>query len=161
MSKEYEPRMHTAEHVLNQTMQRLFGCERSYTCHLNASKSKCDYHFPRPLTDAEAQELENSTNAVLMQDLPVQELFLPREEAEKLVDLSKLPAHIADNPAQPIRIVSVGGYDVCPCIGEHVENTRMSGLLRLVSHEFTPPAGDTVLGRLRVRFKLEPRASTT
>lgn len=149
--------MHTAEHVLNQTMQRLFGCERSYTCHLNAGKSKCDYHFPRPLTDIEAKELENSINTVLMQDLPVQEVFLPREEAEKRVDLSKLPAHIADNPAQPIRIVSVGEYDICPCIGEHVENTCMSGLFRLVSHEFTPPVDGAALGRLRVRFKLEHR----
>ena len=58
MSKEYDPFMHTAEHVLNQTMVRMFGCGRSFSSHLNADKSKCDYHFPRPLEDAEASELE-------------------------------------------------------------------------------------------------------
>ena len=57
MSKEYDPFMHTAEHVLNQTMVRMFGCGRSFSSHLNADKSKCDYHFPRPLEDAEAAEL--------------------------------------------------------------------------------------------------------
>lgn len=156
LSKEYEPRMHTAEHVLNQTMERLFGCERSYSCHLNAGKSKCDYRFPRPLTDAEAEELETRINAVLTKDLPVREVFMSRAEAAKVVDLSKLPAHLANAPDVPIRIVSIGDYDVCPCIGEHVENTRMSGLFRIVSHDFTQP-DETGFGRLRVRFKLDPR----
>ena len=55
MSKEYDPFMHTAEHVLNQTMVRMFGCGRSFSSHLNADKSKCDYHFPRPLEDAEVR----------------------------------------------------------------------------------------------------------
>ena len=71
MSKEYDPFMHTAEHVLNQTMVRMFGCGRSFSSHLNADKSKCDYHFPRPLEDAEASELERRINEVLAQHMPV------------------------------------------------------------------------------------------
>ena len=70
MSKEYDPFMHTAEHVLNQTMVRMFGCGRSFSSHLNADKSKCDYHFPRPLEDAEASELERRINEVLAQHMP-------------------------------------------------------------------------------------------
>ena len=70
MSKEYDPFMHTAEHVLNQTMVRMFGCGRSFSSHLNADKSKCDYHFLRPLEDAEAAELERRINEVLAQHMP-------------------------------------------------------------------------------------------
>ena len=94
MSKEYDPFMHTAEHVLNQTMVRMFGCGRSFSSHLNADKSKCDYHFPRPLEDAEASELERRINEVLAQHMPVRTEMLPREEAGKLVDLGRLPAHL-------------------------------------------------------------------
>ena len=36
--KDYFPPMHTAEHILNQTMVRMFGCERSLTNHIEKNK---------------------------------------------------------------------------------------------------------------------------
>ena len=38
--------MHTVEHILNQTMVRMFGCERSRNAHIERKKSKCDYTLP-------------------------------------------------------------------------------------------------------------------
>ena len=35
--------MHTAEHILNGTMVRMFGCTRSRNAHIERKKSKCDY----------------------------------------------------------------------------------------------------------------------
>lgn len=158
MSKEYDPFMHTAEHVLNQTMVRLFGCGRSFSSHLNADKSKCDYHFSRPLADAEAAEIERRVNEVLAQNLPVRTETLPRLEAEKKVDLARLPARLEGEEELTVRIVTVGDYDICPCIGEHVANTSEVGTFRLVSHDFTPPEGEEGAGRLRLRFKLKKTA---
>ena len=153
MSKDYDPRMHTAEHVLNQTMIRLFGCGRCFSSHLNAGKSKCDYRFPQPLSDAEGHALQDAVNEVLRDNLPVAERSVPRREAETLVDLGKLPASVG--PDDPIRIVTVGEYDICPCIGAHVANTADVGAFRLVSHEFKPAAEGEEGGVLRLRFKLE------
>ena len=42
-NKEEYPPMHTAEHILNQTMVRMFGCPRSRNAHIERKKSKCDY----------------------------------------------------------------------------------------------------------------------
>ena len=42
-NKQEYPPMHTAEHILNQTMIRMFGCERSKNTHIERKKSKCDY----------------------------------------------------------------------------------------------------------------------
>ena len=84
--------------------------------------------------------------------------MLPREEAGKLVDLGRLPAHLEGEEELMVRIVTVGDYDICPCIGEHVENTSEVGAFRLVSHDFTPPQGDEEAGRLRIRFKLKKNA---
>ncbi len=150
--------MHTAEHVLNQTMVRMFGCGRSFSSHLNADKSKCDYHFPRPLEEAEAAELERRINETLSRNLPVTTETLPRAEAEKKIDLGRLPANLEGVDDVMVRIVTVGDYDICPCIGEHVENTSEIGAFRLVSHDFTPPQGDEATGRLRIRFKLRKSA---
>ncbi|MCC8195008.1 MAG: hypothetical protein LIP28_10220 [Deltaproteobacteria bacterium] len=153
MAKAYDPAVHTAEHVLNRTMIRLFDCGRCYTSHINPGKGRCDFHFPRDLTGPEADAVEAAVNGILARDLPVAERELPRREAEKLADLSKLPASVG--PDDPIRIVTVGDYDVCACIGAHAASTGEVGAFHLVTHDFLPDAakGPT----LRLRFRLEPR----
>jgi hypothetical protein len=35
--------MHSAEHLLNATMVKMFGCPRSRNAHVEKKKSKCDY----------------------------------------------------------------------------------------------------------------------
>lgn len=140
---EYPP-MHTAEHVLNATMVRLYGCPRSKNAHIERKKSKCDYELPRPLTEEEIADIERSVNGVLSADLPVTVEFMPREQAATLVDLSKLPEDASDT----LRIVLIGTYDACACIGAHVEHTGQVGRFKIISHDYDN-------GRLRLRFKLE------
>ena len=141
--KSYDPQMHTAEHILNQTMVRMFGCERSFSSHIEKKKSKCDYHFNRPLDPDEEHELVKQVNEVIGRNLDVKEQFLTLEEASKNFNLSRLP----DEAGDEVRIVTVGEYDSCPCIGPHVSNTSEIGVFQLVSSSCDN-------GILRVRFKL-------
>jgi Ser-tRNA(Ala) deacylase AlaX len=143
MSQTKDRAMHTAEHVLNQTMVRLLGCGRAFSTHINPGKSKCDYRLDADLTPEQARAVEDGVNAVLARRLPVTEELMPREQAERLFDLARLPP----DAGQTLRIVRVGDYDACPCIGEHVANTAEIGAFRLVSHSFEG-------GVLRVRFRL-------
>lgn len=143
MKKSYSPRMHTAEHILNQTMVRKFDCGRCFSAHIEKKKSKCDYRFDRPLTDREAAGLAEAVNAVIERNLPVSEEFLDREEATRTYHLERLPEDAGDT----IRIVKVGDYDACPCIGPHVASTSEIGEFRLISSDFNE-------GVLRIRFKL-------
>ena len=41
-NKEEYPPMHTTEHIVNQTMIRLFGCGRAVSAHIERKKSKLD-----------------------------------------------------------------------------------------------------------------------
>lgn len=141
--KSYDPQMHSAEHVLNQTMVRLFGCERSFSSHIEKKKSKCDYHFDRPLTPGEEQRLTDQVNTIIGQHLPVTERLITLEEARRSFNLKRLPEDAGDT----VRIVSVGTYDHCPCIGPHVGNTSEIGVFQLISSSFEA-------GVLRIRFKL-------
>ncbi|WBF68550.1 hypothetical protein LN040_05445 [Desulfovibrio subterraneus] len=143
MAKDYDPPMHTTEHLLNQTMERMFGCGRCFSAHLNKKKSKCDYHFLRPLTDEEVKEIEKMVNTQLRLDLPVREEILDKAAAAARFNLGKLP----DDSIRTIRIVHIGEYDACPCIGEHVANTAEIGTFSIISHDFAD-------GILRLRFKL-------
>ena len=106
--KEYPP-MHTAEHILNQTMVRMFGCKRSRNTHIERKKSKCDYHLEKELTAVEVKEIEDKVNEVINKNLCVTEDFVHIKDAKDLVDLSKLP----DNVSEMLRIIRVGDYDVC------------------------------------------------
>ena len=51
--------MHTAEHILNQTMVRMFGCKRSRNAHIERKKSKCDYSLATEPTAEQIAEIEN------------------------------------------------------------------------------------------------------
>lgn len=135
--------MHTAEHILNQTMVRKFGVNRSFSTHVERRKSKCDYHFLRDLTDQEITEIEKQVNEVIKSNLPVSEELIKVENAKGLFNLSRLPKDAGNT----IRIIKVGDYDSCPCSGKHVENTREIGEFKIVSTTFDEK-------RLRVRFKL-------
>jgi len=142
--KEYsDHRMHTAEHLLNQTMVRMFGQGRAFSSHIEKKKSKCDYRFSRNLTGEETAEIEKRVNEAIRADLPVREDFVPREAAAEKLDLRRLPEGTGDK----LRVVLIGDYDACPCIGPHVNSTGEIGGFRIVSTSFEN-------GVLRVRFKL-------
>jgi alanyl-tRNA synthetase len=142
-NKQEHPPMHTAEHILNQTMVRMFGCPRSKNTHIEKKKSKCDYFLSAAPTDEQVAQIESAVNEVIVAHLEVTESYIPLSEAEGLVDLSKLP----ENVSETLRIVKVGDYDTCACIGAHVSNTSEIGTFKILSHDFED-------GRWRVRWKV-------
>ena len=144
MKKETDPRMHSAEHILNQTMVRMFNCNRSFNAHIEKKKSKCDYHLGHALTEREINRIEKQVNAVIEADLPIAEEYQSREIAQEQYNLNRLPPDTGDD----IRIVRIGDYDACPCIGPHVTSTGEIGTFRIVSASFET-------GVARIRFKLE------
>lgn len=140
---EYPP-MHTAEHILNQTMVSMFGCERSKNSHIERKKSKCDYRLATEPSSEQITEIENKVNEVINRNLPVTSFFVTKENVPSEIDLSKLPEDASDT----LRIVKVGDYDTCACIGAHVENTSEIGKFKILNTDYSD-------GRLRLRFKLE------
>ena len=128
---EYEP-AHSAEHLLNATMVKMFGCPRSRNAHVEKKKSKCDYILDAEPTPEQVAEIEAKVNEVISQNLDVTIGFLAREQAESIVDLSKLP----EDASETLRIVRIGEYDTCACIGAHVKNTSEIGTFKIISHSY-------------------------
>ena len=142
---EYEP-AHTAEHILNRTMVNMFGCPRSRNAHIERKKSKCDYILPECPTDELVKAIEDRVNEVIAATMPVTIEYMSRGEAASIVDLSKLP----EDASETLRIVRVGEYDDCACIGAHVDNTSEIGEFRIISHDFND-------GVWRVRWKVSAK----
>ena len=139
---EYEP-AHSAEHLLNATMVKMFGCPRSRNAHVERKKSKCDYILDAEPAAEQVAEIEARVNEAISRNLDVTIEFMSREQAAEIVDLTKLP----EDASQTLRIVRIGDYDACACIGAHVTNTRDIGTFKIISHSYAD-------GIWRLRWKV-------
>ena len=108
-------------------------------------KSKLDYRLAACPTEEEIKKLEEAVNEVIARQLPVTTEFITQEEAQGRFDLERLP----DGASETVRVVKVGDYDECLCIGVHVENTSEIGTFKIISHDW-----DEEAKRWRMRFKL-------
>lgn len=139
---EHRP-SHTAEHLLNQTMVRMFGCERSKNAHIERKKSKINFNLETCPTAEQINEIESTMNDLIGMDLPVTYEFVTRDNIPEGVKLDKLP----EDASETLRLVRIGDYDVCPCIGQHVESTSGIGTFHITSTSYAN-------GSFRIVFKV-------
>ncbi len=144
-NKAEDPKMHSTEHILNQTMVRMFGCPRSRNAHIEKKKSKCDYILDACPTEEQVAEIERRVNEVIGRHLDVSYEFVKRGEVPPEVDLWKLP----DDASETLRLVRIGDYDLCACVGTHVQNTSEIGTFKIISHDWNEETHTW-----RMRFKL-------
>ena len=142
-NKQEYPPMHTCEHIVNRTMVNIFGCGRAVSAHIERKKSKLDFALPKAPSVEDIENIEKTVNEVIPRHLPVTTEFITQEEAVGRFDLKRLP----DNASDTVRIVRVGDYDECLCIGLHVTNTSEIGTFRIISSDYKD-------GIFRIRFKL-------
>ncbi len=142
-NKQEYPPMHTCEHIVNRTMVNIFGCGRAVSAHIERKKSKLDFALPKAPSVEDIENIEKTVNEVIARHLPVTTEFITQEEAVGRFDLKRLP----DNASDTVRIVRVGDYAECLCIGLHVTNTSEIGTFRIISSDYKD-------GIFRIRFKL-------
>lgn len=144
-NKEEFPPAHTAEHLLNQTMIRMFGCGRSFNAHVERKKSKMSFHLDQKPSRQDEREIENRMNELIAQDMPVTFEYATIDNLPPEVSADRLPSDVSDT----IRLVRIGDYDVCPCIGKHVRSTSQIGRFELLGTNW-----DEQEHSFRVRFKI-------
>ena len=144
-NKEEFPPAHTAEHLLNQVMIRLFGCERSYNAHIERKKSKMSFYLDHKPTRQEEKEIEREMLRLIDEDLPVTFEFVRRDEIPAGVKLDRLP----DDASETLRLVRIGDFAVCPCSGRHVRSTGQIGRFEMLGTNW-----DEHERSFRVRFKI-------
>ena len=144
-NKDEFPPAHTAEHLLNQTMIRLFGCGRSTNAHIERKKSKMTFQLDHKPSRQEEKQIEREMQRLIDEDLPVTFEFVTQDSLPEGVSLDRLPS----DASETIRLVRIGDYDVCPCIGKHVRSTSQIGRFELLGTNW-----DEQQHTFRVRFKV-------
>ena len=64
---------------------------------------------------------------------------------EKVMRKFSLP----EDASETLRLVRIGDYDVCPCIGKHVRSTAQIGKFVMLGTNWDEPSHS-----LRIRFKI-------
>lgn len=146
-NKEEFPPAHTAEHLLNQLMVRMFGTERSRNAHIERKKSKMTFVLQQKPSRKEEKAITDEMNRLIEEDLPVTYELVERNNLPENVTLERLP----EDASEKIRLVRIGNYDVCPCIGKHVRSTKQIGKFELLGTNW-----DEHSKSFRIRFKVIP-----
>jgi len=130
-------------------MIRMFGCERSDNAHIERKKSKISYVLDHKPSRQEEKAIEVEMNRLIEADMPVTYEMVDRDHLPDGISLDRLPK----DASEAIRIVRVGDYDVCPCIGKHVRSTSQIGKFVLLGTNW-----DEMTHTFRIRFKVIPNA---
>lgn len=115
---------HSGEHILSGLAHTLFGCT-NVGFHLGDEEVTVD--FDKELTNSELLRLERLANEAVWANAAVTAEYPDPEKLKSLEYRSKLEL------TEDVRIVTVGGYDVCACCAPHVSRTGEIGIIKIIS----------------------------
>ncbi len=130
-------RLHTATHLLQAALRKVLGSEvKQMGSDITAERTRFDFTFPRKLTAEELKKTEDLVNEAIQEDLPVQFVELPKEEAEKTGALyffkekypPKVKVYYAGHSLQD-------AFSKEFCGGPHVTNTLIIGRFEIAKEE--------------------------
>jgi len=125
---------HTATHILLGAARRLLGNHVwQHGALKEPSRARLDItHYVR-LTDEQVAKLEEMANRVVLENIPVEVFWLPREEAEARFGFRIYQGGVV--PGRELRIVKIGEWDVEACGGTHCKTTGEVGPIKILRTE--------------------------
>ncbi|HBP25019.1 MAG TPA: alanyl-tRNA editing protein [Oribacterium sp.] len=121
-------RNHSGEHIVSGLVHRHYGYN-NVGFHMSEVMT---IDFDGPLSWEQLMDIEAEANAIVLEDRPVTALWPTPEELEAMDYRSKKPL------SGDVRIVDLGGADLCACCGTHVQRTGEIGpikILSMISHK--------------------------
>ena len=98
-------------------------------------------------TRQEEKAIVDKMNEIIEEDLPVTFEYVDKQNLPDGISLDRLTKDSSDT----IRLVRIGDFDVCPCIGKHVRSTAQVGRFELLGTNW-----DQAIKTFRIRFKVVP-----
>lgn len=115
---------HSGEHILSGIVHRKFGYD-NVGFHMDDEKVTVD--FNGPLSQEDADKIEEEANEYLWTDASVRIFFPSSEELSEIDYRSKIEL------TGEVRLVEFPGADLCACCGTHVTHTGEIGIIKIVS----------------------------
>lgn len=139
-------RMHTAQHVVSRIVLDEYGAETAGN-QIYPDRSRIDFE-PAEFDDEDIAFIERRTNEVLDCGLSVTKENRPRDRVEANVDEGRALLDRIPDSVDPLRVVEIEEFDMCPCGGTHVDTLSEVGEVDITG--YTSKGADTY----RLEFEL-------
>lgn len=140
-------RMHTAQHVVSWVVLNMYNASTAGN-QIHEDYSRIDFK-PADFDEADVEKIEKAANALIKKELKVEKKMMSRDRVEAKVEEGRTNFDIIPDKIDPLRIVTIGEEDICPCGGTHVDNIEEIGEINIIDRK-TKGAGVE-----RIEFKLE------
>ncbi|MDY6761987.1 MAG: alanyl-tRNA editing protein [Candidatus Nanohaloarchaea archaeon] len=127
--REQHRRMHTAQHVLSRVVLDEYDATTAGN-QIHEDRSRIDFE-PAEFDDGDVERIEQEANAVIQDDLPVEKKELPRDEVEGQVPDGRTNLDLIPDHVDPLRVVIIDDWDLCPCGGTHVDRLSDIGEINI------------------------------
>ncbi|MFP4626337.1 MAG: alanyl-tRNA editing protein [Natronomonas sp.] len=145
--REKLSRMHTAQHVVSRVVLDEYGATTAGN-QIYVNRARIDFE-PANFDDDDVRAIEREANAAINRDLTITKENRPRGEVETEVEEGRALLDLIPESVDPLRVVEIAGFDMCPCGGTHVDRLREIGRIRIT--DCTSKGEDTE----RIEFVLE------
>ncbi len=139
-------RFHTSAHVLSGVIHKETGAIITGN-QISEEATRIDFNlesFSREMV----KDFEKKANEVLSANYPVSISFIPREEAMKIPNITKLAMGLPESIRQ-VRLVSIKGFGQEACGGTHLAKTGEAGLIEIFDIENKGKANRRIYFRLK------------
>jgi misacylated tRNA(Ala) deacylase len=141
-------RTHTALHALSGVVFTEFGAKVTGGNMDSGGVARMDFELDG-ISQEFGRDVEERLNARLAENVPVNVLFLPRNEALADPDLIRTKVSLIPDSVDPIRVIDIVGIDKQADGGTHVASSGEVGRVRVVKTESKGKANK------RIRIQLE------
>ncbi len=131
---EKQRKMHTATHLLHQALRMTLGEHVHQTgSNITPERLRFDFSHPEKVTQEQLQAVEKIVNDKIQEELPVNVVKLPKEEAEKTGALHFFKEKYGDT----VTVYYIGNslddaFSKEFCGGPHVKNTKEIGKFKII-----------------------------
>ncbi len=127
-------RNHTATHILGGATRRVLGPHIWQAgAQKGTDRSRIDITHFRRISDTELREIEQLANMVVLENLPVEKTWMPRNEADKKYGMQLYQGGVPKD--SEVRVVRIPDFDVQACAGTHVRSTNEVGPIKVLKTE--------------------------
>ncbi|SFC35958.1 Ala-tRNA(Pro) hydrolase [Halobiforma haloterrestris] len=113
-------RMHTAQHVVSRVVLDEFGASTAGN-QVYPDRSRIDFE-PASFDEDDLALIERRSNEAIERDLPVVKENRPRPAVEEEVDDGRALLDMIPDSVDPLRVVEIEDFDMCPCGGTHASS---------------------------------------
>ena len=125
-------RYHTTTHLLHQALKDVLGDDVTQKgSNITKDRLRFDFSFDRKLKKEEIEKIEDLVNKKIKENLDVNCVSLPIEEAKKTGALHNFDDRYPDN----VTIYSIGDYSSEFCAGPHIQNTKELDAFKIKKEE--------------------------